>query len=354
MTCWPLPYVDNILEIDSKYSESINYEKNDIVFENLQRAREKAGTQKMKIGDLLWRRCIDEMEDALPKKENIISRAYHKLIEILNVCVINIPKNALMLCEAPGGFCQALTDISNDKCNITVTSKMDNESLKFPKCLELHESVTISVPQDGDILKSEVRKAIAKICPPKGYELITGDGAYNNDFRHNDLESSSANLFASQLQCALQSQAHGGVLILKFFSGFLPITQQLIFLASSLYKETYIVKPQSSRSVNDERYLVCKFFLSEKYKPFEIEDNKMLVNILSSQNNGQMSIERIIRQLAMNQIKCIHEVIELTEEKKKANGKGKGKGARTSSFFEREKPYGKGQGIGKGTRVYHK
>ena len=55
-------------------------------------------------------------------------------------------------------------------------------------------------------------------------------------------------------------QKYNGVFILKIFDVFLKSTTQLIYLLNCFYKKVYIVKPNTSRHANSEKYLVCKYF----------------------------------------------------------------------------------------------
>lgn len=309
MVCWPLPYVEDALKLDIQLSAWEKTMGVDGVFDDLQKAREVAGIQKMKVGEERWTKCVNALDGHLPRHADIVSRAYYKLIEIFETCVVDMPRNACLLCEAPGGFVQAIQKISNGKCKCVATSMIDCNSPNFSKKIQMLPNVEIHIPDDGDILKGSTRQQIISNKPVSGYELITGDGAYNNDDKHSELELRSVKLLASQLACALKMQARGGSLVLKFFSGSCTITQQLILLATSTYKESYIVKPKSSRKTNDERYLVCKYFVPEKAPDFNLpDDDKFLTNILSSFNGT--NINRVIRQLATDQTSSLRMIVE--------------------------------------------
>ena len=55
-------------------------------------------------------------------------------------------------------------------------------------------------------------------------------------------------------------QKKGGTFILKLFDIFSAATIDLVYILSSLYDRTYIIKPHTSRAANAERYIVCKKF----------------------------------------------------------------------------------------------
>ena len=115
MVCWPLPHVAETLNPCIKHDIMFTNNTTDLIKDFLYLAREQAGAQRMKVGEYLWKQCVDELQQAKPTREGIPSRAYYKLIEIMRECIIAVPNNALLLCEAPGGFGQALRDMSNNK-----------------------------------------------------------------------------------------------------------------------------------------------------------------------------------------------------------------------------------------------
>ena len=55
-------------------------------------------------------------------------------------------------------------------------------------------------------------------------------------------------------------QETGGTFILKIFDMFLKSTDDYIYLLSLFYNKVYIIKPQTSRLANSEKYIICKGF----------------------------------------------------------------------------------------------
>ena len=55
-------------------------------------------------------------------------------------------------------------------------------------------------------------------------------------------------------------QETGGTFILKIFDMFLKSTDDYIYLLSLFYNKVYIIKPQTSRLANSEKYIICKDF----------------------------------------------------------------------------------------------
>ena len=76
----------------------------------------------------------------------------------------------------------------------------------------------------------------------------------------NQQERLSLNLIFAQICYAIAMQKKGGTFIIKLFDIFTSATIDLVYILSTLYDRTYIVKPHTSRAANSERYMVCKNF----------------------------------------------------------------------------------------------
>lgn len=63
-------------------------------------------------------------------------------------------------------------------------------------------------------------------------------------------------------------QAHKGTIIVKLHDCFIRPTAELIFILSSMYEKTYIIKPNVSNIYSSERFLVCNSFLFSNYKDY--------------------------------------------------------------------------------------
>ena len=55
-------------------------------------------------------------------------------------------------------------------------------------------------------------------------------------------------------------QKYKGHFILKVFDIFLRPSLELVYLLSCFYERVYIIKPNTSRAANSEKYIVCKYF----------------------------------------------------------------------------------------------
>tara|TARA_Y100000389_G_scaffold36102_1_gene30688 strand:- start:17327 stop:18454 length:1128 start_codon:yes stop_codon:yes gene_type:complete len=201
-----------------------------------------------------------------------ISRSFFKLVEINNLMGINnsLPKNCntYHLAEGPGGFIEAMCYIRNNKSDFYYgMTLIDDKDYNVPgwkkseKFLAKHKNVIIenSLSKDGDLFKIEN----LLYCHNKyknNIDLITGDGGFDFSYHFNEQESISLNLILYQVIYAIAMQKKGGTLILKVFDTFTRTSLDIIYFLSQMYTQVYIVKPNTSRSANSEKYLVCKNF----------------------------------------------------------------------------------------------
>ena len=92
-----------------------------------------------------------------------------------------------------------------------------------------------------------------------GANLYTSD--VGKDIKDpNRAEEETADINMGQVVSGLLSLAIGGHFVTKQFTFVTPFTRSLIAIVSSLFEETYITKPKTSRPLNSEIYLVGKGF----------------------------------------------------------------------------------------------
>ena len=144
---------------------------------------------------------------------------------------------------------------------------------KSEKILEKYKNIVIEsgVDNKGDLYNKDNLEYCFKKHSNK-MDIITADGGFDFSIDFNKQEAYAIRLVFSQIAFAISMQKQDGCFILKIFDLFLESTIDLVYLLSSVYKTVYITKPNTSRTANSERYLVCKGFryaISEKpYKKF--------------------------------------------------------------------------------------
>jgi 23S rRNA U2552 (ribose-2'-O)-methylase RlmE/FtsJ len=224
-------------------------------------------------------RSVDPATAALRRRASgaasvvVASRAYHKLAEIVRTCGLPTPRRSLHLCEAPGGFVQALGDDLRERGALDAwrwlaVSRAEGGPAPETACLPLRHGafVTAELPAAGDLLVPACADAIAARVDD-AVDLATADGAAEMD--HDHLEREHFPLFVAQINVAVRCLARGGCLVVKFFEGAEAETQACLAWVSTRFDAMSVVKPRSSRPTNSERYLVACGFDGDRSATFE-------------------------------------------------------------------------------------
>jgi 23S rRNA U2552 (ribose-2'-O)-methylase RlmE/FtsJ len=181
------------------------------------------------------------------------------------------------LAEGPGGFIEAFAEIRNCKddkyVGMTLMDDQNDPNIpawkKTDAFLKKHPNVFIESGQDktGNILSLEN----FTYCVDKygsAMEFITGDGGFDFSIDFNNQENNISKLLFAQVCFALCLQKENGVFVLKVFDCFMQHTIDILYILSSFYEKVYVMKPQTSRYANSEKYIICKGFLFPDCKTF--------------------------------------------------------------------------------------
>jgi 23S rRNA U2552 (ribose-2'-O)-methylase RlmE/FtsJ len=204
-----------------------------------------------------------------------LSRSYYKLIEIINTLAITFPNEPIQsfhLAEGPGGFIEALihcrnTNLNNEKDIYNGITLIDDKNENIPgwkksrDFLTIHKNVHIIKGADntGNILNINNFYYCYRSYK-NSMDFITADGGFDYSSNFNKQEILSINLIFAQVIYAIALQKQGGHFILKIFDIFTQATIDILYILSSLYEKCYIIKPNTSRNANSEKYIVCKVF----------------------------------------------------------------------------------------------
>ena len=210
-------------------------------------------------------------------KDRPISRSYFKMIEIVNIFEL-IPHDnreeikTFHLAEGPGGFIEALAVLRyNPKDTyIGMTLQDDAKDMNIPAWkksqgfLNKYKNVVLEngVDGTGNILVLE-NLIYCKEKYGSTMDLITGDGGFDFSTDFNNQEIFISKLLFAQVAFAVTMQKKGGSFILKIFDSFMKHTIDILYILSSFYESVYIIKPQTSRYANSEKYIICKGFVYE-------------------------------------------------------------------------------------------
>ena len=218
-------------------------------------------------------------------KDKPISRSYFKMIEIIHIFELITPSSdeqiqSFHLAEGPGGFIEAIATLrmnSKDQY-IGMTLQDDSHNMDIPSWkksqgfLNKYKNVVLENGEDGtgNILVLEN----LRYCREKygsTMDIITGDGGFDFSTDFNYQEIFISKLLFAQVAFAVSMQKKGGSFVLKIFDSFMKHTLDILYILSSFYEKVYIIKPQTSRYANSEKYIVCKGFLyenSDEFFPF--------------------------------------------------------------------------------------
>ena len=223
--------------------------------------------------------------------------------------------NTFHLAEGPGGFIEAIqlmrANDSDKYYGMTLVDKNDNIPgwKKSKSFLSKHSNVFIEsgIDNTGNLLNVDnLWHCYNKY--KNTMHLITGDGGFDFSVDFNKQEILSIKLIFCQICYALAMQKKGGTFILKVFDIFHQASIDLIYILSSLYEKVIIIKPNTSRSANSERYIVCKnYSLDNSYDI--IKSCSKLFPIINSDNpiNRFLNIE--IPYLYINKLEDINAII---------------------------------------------
>ena len=299
MTFFLLPRNNNEIYTKITYSEPEILQENPVFISNnlsyyLSNIKEKI-TNNEKKWDIFKKYTnpyeyihtpVGVSSNVLNKKYSIskvkpISRSYFKMIEIMKLFQL-IPENndalkTFHLAEGPGGFIEAIASL---RCNVKdvyygMTLQDDTSNTNIPSwkksqsLLYKYKNIVLENGEDGTgnllILEN------LKYCREKygsSMDIITGDGGFDFSMDFNYQEIFISKLLFAQVAFAVTMQKQGGSFVLKIFDCFMKHTIDILYILSSFYEKVYIIKPNTSRYANSEKYIVCKGFCYENNDAF--------------------------------------------------------------------------------------
>jgi len=265
-----------------------------------------------------------------------LSRSYFKMVEMLYVT--NFFKDlardrnirSAHVAEGPGGFIQALTDVSEyEKRKIksihAITLKSDKHQVpgwkKANSFLKKYSDIIhISYGKDdtGDIYKEENQNHFISLIPQK-VDVFTSDGGFDFSFDYSQQEKQIYPLILCSFIMGFQVLTLNGLCIIKIFDTYSEATQTLISLCGSCFKEYTLYKPATSRACNSERY-----FIGKKYKGLNTKVLDLLKQIYNSLSKNlypcmpinieeKEFIDSISKKYELKQIECIDLAIKFAE-----------------------------------------
>ena len=201
-----------------------------------------------------------------------LSRSFYKMIEICDTFnIFNNINNTIKtfhLAEGPGGFIEAICYIRNNNLDkyygMTLINNNDNNIPGWNKSitfLNKNQNVSIEYGKDktGDLLNCENLLYVYNKYKNSCY-FVTADGGFDFTTNFNNQEIVCSNLIFAQIAYIVATQQHNGHCVIKMFDNFTKFSIDILFLLSTFYKEVHIIKLNTSRYANSEKYIVCKNF----------------------------------------------------------------------------------------------
>jgi hypothetical protein len=203
-----------------------------------------------------------------------LSRSFYKMIEMCNNFNIihELPSTCktFHLAEGPGGFIEAIVSLRKNRDDTYYGMTLNDESFDVPGWKKsqyfLKSNPNVIIDNGADNTGNLLSKENLEYCFKKygnSMDLITSDGGFDFSVDFNSQEVLSLKLIYAQICYAIAMQKKNGTFILKVFDLFTKCSLDMLFLLSCLYKKVYIVKPNTSRLANSEKYIVCKQFKLE-------------------------------------------------------------------------------------------
>ena len=244
----------------------------------------------------------------------------------------NIPENenentdtgirSFHLAEGPGGFIEAICYLranANDVYyGMTLIDDTPNSACpgwkKSRLFLEKNPSVKLEYGKDGtgNLLSMD---NYLHCCEKyrSSMDLITADGGFDfsSDFNHQEVLAQT--LVVSEVLYALSLQKMGGSFVIKIFDTFTRVTVDIIHLLALFYTDVIIIKPNTSRVANSEKYIVCKGFKLPSNMDQVIETFSTFFKKLqgASAATNTVSVGAILKSPKLHKLHIVHRIEEV-------------------------------------------
>ncbi|XP_004536753.1 cap-specific mRNA (nucleoside-2'-O-)-methyltransferase 1 isoform X1 [Ceratitis capitata] len=169
------------------------------------------------------------------------------------------------ICAGPGGFSEYILYRKSWEAKgfgFTLRGPNDFKLDKFFAGSPESFHTYYGIRDDGNIFFKDNQDSFAeyvlKHCK-SGVHFVMADGGFSVEGQENIQEILSKQLYLCQCLTALKILRVNGSFLCKMFDLFTPFSIGLIYLMYKCFDKISILKPNSSRPANSERYLVCKW-----------------------------------------------------------------------------------------------
>jgi 23S rRNA U2552 (ribose-2'-O)-methylase RlmE/FtsJ len=229
------------------------------------------------------------------------------MIEIINTFGLHFnTKQAIRtfhLAEGPGGFIEAILNVRKNPNDsyIGITLMDDKNDPNIPAWkktdifLRNNKNVFIEYGADntGNILSLE-NLIGCKEKYKSSMEFITADGGFDFSIDFNKQEMNIAKLLFAQVCYAITMQKKDGCFVLKIFDCFMQHSTDILYILSSFYNKVYMMKPNTSRHANSEKYIVCKEFMYSSCDSFFPYIHNAFGKMMASNDVPNLNVSRFL------------------------------------------------------------
>ncbi len=197
-----------------------------------------------------------------------VSRSFYKLREILIDLIYNgaintdsINKSA-HICEGPGGFIEAAYSLFGNKLRaygLTLLADNSNSDRYIPSWKFRHPNLWTNSRGDlpGNIYNYHDLAQFIEVVGEYSCDLVTADGGFDFSDDYNNQEHAFYRMFIIEVYTLLRLVREGGIAIIKIYDLFTLQSKIAYYILYRAFHTVNIIKPNSSRAGNSERYIVC-------------------------------------------------------------------------------------------------
>lgn len=190
-----------------------------------------------------------------------LSRSYFKMIELWDVLGLTDANRTAHTAEGPGGFLEAIQDRTGHTTTMTAMTLKSTERTipgwrKSQAFLNRHPNITIMYGPDGtgNLYSLANQDAFTAAAAPA--DVYTSDGGFDFSADFNGQENTVQRLLIAEALAGLTTLKIGGTMIIKMFDTKNRATLELMWILSTCFDKTGLIKPYTSRPANSERYWV--------------------------------------------------------------------------------------------------
>jgi cap1 methyltransferase len=212
------------------------------------------------------------------------------------------------VCSGPGGFSEYIFWRRKWEAHgIGFTLRNENDFkldlFNLPPCPANSFEPFYGTLGDGNVYHPQnllsLRDFVFSRTDNKGAHLVMADGGFSVAGQELDQEHLLKRIYLCQIICALGLLRDGGHFVCKLFDTFSPVSVTLLYLLYRCFEHFAIVKPNTSRPANSERFVLCKHLRSDVSA---VKDFLFAVNCRLDQHSDKF-LQQLIPLSVLNQDK---------------------------------------------------